>query len=40
MAFLKKIMGKHQHGDAWDDMEFSKIYNLFEEDEEGAEEDN
>ena len=35
---MKELMVKHQMGSAWDDDEFNKIFNLFEEDEptEGA----
>ena len=30
---MKELMIKHGNGNAWDDEEFNKIFNLFEEDE-------
>ena len=33
-----ELMQKHKMEDAWDEAEFEKVYNLFEEDEVSAEE--
>jgi hypothetical protein len=32
-TLMKELMGKHKMGDAWDDAEFDRIFNLFEEDD-------